>query len=64
MAHSFLYHLRIVPFSGLGRAPTLRESDAGLRIRPRDLRPVWPAAPMIVAMSEAQPELFPEFVRE
>jgi hypothetical protein len=56
--------LRIVPFSGLGRAPTLRESDAGLHIRPRDLRPVWPAAPMIVAMSEAQPELFPEFVRE
>ena len=56
--------LRIVPFSGLGRAPTRRESDAGLRICPRDVRPVWPAAPLIVAMSEAQPELFPEFVRE
>jgi hypothetical protein len=55
--------LRIVPFSGLGRSPSRAAADAGLTIRPRDVRPVWPAAPLIVALSEARPELFPEFAK-
>jgi hypothetical protein len=53
---------RIVPFSGLGKAPARSESDSGLTIRPRDVRPVWPAAPIVVALSEANPRMFPEFV--
>jgi hypothetical protein len=52
--------LHIVPFSGLGKPPSRASSDAGLTIRPRDVRPVWPAAPLVVALSEARPELFPE----
>ena len=55
--------LRIVPFSGLGNPPSREASDAGLTIRPRDVQPVWPAAPIIVALAEARPELFPEFAR-
>jgi hypothetical protein len=52
---------RIVPFSGLGKAPSRKAADSGLTICPRDVRPIWPAAPLVVALSEAQPELFPEF---
>jgi hypothetical protein len=55
--------LRIVPFSGLGSAPSRTSGDAALAIRPRDLRPLWPAAPLVVALAEAQPALFREFVR-
>lgn len=54
---------RIVPFSGLGRAPSLSEINTGLSIRPRDVRPVWPAAPLVVALSEADPAMFPEYLR-
>lgn len=53
--------LRIVPFSGLGTAPERVSIGAGLTIRPRDVRPMWPAAPLVVALSEARRELLPEF---
>ena len=53
---------RAVPFSGLGRHPSRESSaDAALAIRPRDVRPVWPAAPLIVALAEAEGALLPEF---
>jgi hypothetical protein len=55
--------LRIVPFSGLGNAPSRMGGDAALAIRPRDLRPLWPAAPIVVALAEAQPSLLGEFAR-
>ncbi|MFM7052872.1 MAG: hypothetical protein ACKOYN_12205 [Planctomycetota bacterium] len=54
---------RIVPFSGLGRPPSrLGAEDTRLAIRPQDVHPVWPAAPIIVALAEAEPEMFPEFL--
>jgi hypothetical protein len=56
--------VRAVPFSGLGRAPSREATGSGLAIRPQDVRPVWPAAPLVVAISEAEPEMFPEFVQE
>jgi hypothetical protein len=52
---------RVVPFSGLGRSPSRDASGSGLSIRPRDVRPIWPAAPLVVALSEAEPGMFPEF---
>lgn len=52
---------RIVPFSGLGNSPSAVASDARLAIRPRDVRPVWPAAPLVVALSESEPMMFPEY---
>ena len=52
---------RIVPFSGLGNAPSRQSAAAGLTIRPRSVRPIWPAVPFIVALSEAEPEMFGEF---
>ncbi len=52
---------RIVPFSGLGRPPSAPTSGARLAIRPRDVKPIWPAAPLVVALSEAQPKMFPEY---
>jgi hypothetical protein len=55
--------LRIVPFSGLGQPPSRTAADSGLTIRPRDVRPVWPAAPLVVALGAARPELFPEFAQ-
>ncbi len=54
---------RIVPFSGLGRAPSRSSLELGLTICPRDVRPVWPAAPIVVALAEAEPLMFPEYVR-
>ena len=54
---------RIVPFSGLGRAPTRSSLDVSLKICPRDVRPVWPAAPIVVALAEAEPLMFPEYIR-
>ena len=54
---------RIVPFSGLGRPPARSDTDAGLTIKPRDVRPVWPAAPIVVALAEAEPQMFPEYIR-
>ena len=55
---------RLVPFSGLGRPPARRGTvDDRLSIRPCDVHPVWPAAPLVVALSEAEPSLLPEFVR-
>lgn len=54
---------RCVPFSGLGRAPSRDEDGSGrLAIKPQDVRPIWPAAPFIVALSEAEPEMFGEFL--
>ena len=56
---------RLVPFSGLGKPPTRDAGGGGLRIRPQDVRPIWPAAPLVVAISEAEPAMFPEYsVRE
>ena len=54
---------RIVPFSGLGRPPSRSAVDSRLTICPRDVRPVWPAAPLVVALSEAEPHMFAEYVR-
>lgn len=53
--------LRIVPFSGLGTAPSAVASGARLAIRPRDVKPMWPAAPLVVALSESEPRMFPEY---
>jgi hypothetical protein len=53
--------LRIVPFSALGSPPSRADAHAGLTIRPRDVRPAWPAAPLLVALGEARPELLPEY---
>lgn len=55
---------RVVPFSGLGRAPSRGSQGSGLAIRPQDVRPVWPAAPLVVAIAEAEPGMFPELVQE
>ena len=52
---------RAVPFSGLGRPPSRAAVGSDLAIRPRDVRPVWPAAPLVVALSEAEPVMFEEF---
>lgn len=52
---------RAVPFSGLGRAPSRDSVGSDLAIRPRDVRPIWPAAPLVVALSEAEPAMFEEF---
>lgn len=52
---------RIVPFSGLGKPPGSNLGQAGLSIRPREVKPIWPAAPLVVALSEAEPSMFPEF---
>jgi hypothetical protein len=52
---------RIVPFSGLGKPPSAQPGRDGLSIRPRELRPLWPAAPLVVALSEAEPTMFPQF---
>jgi hypothetical protein len=52
---------RVVPFSGLGKPPARNGSDARLSIRPKDVRPIWPAAPLVVALSEAEPTMFAEF---
>jgi hypothetical protein len=54
--------LRIVPFSGLGNAPRAASAGDRLAIRPRDVKPIWPAAPLVVALSEAEPRMFPEYV--
>ncbi len=54
---------RAVPFSGLGNAPMRDTAQDGLRIRPQDVRPIWPAAPLVVALSEAEPSMFAEFRR-
>jgi hypothetical protein len=53
--------LRIVPFSGLGRSPTSVAEGTRLAICPRDVKPFWPAAPLVVALAEAEPHLFPEY---
>jgi hypothetical protein len=53
--------LRIVPFSALGVPPSRVTAHAGLTIRPRDVRPVWPAAPLLVALGTSRPELVPEY---
>jgi hypothetical protein len=53
---------RIVPFSGLGNPPSRSDSDRGLTILPRDVRPVWPAAPIVVALAEANPAMFSEYI--
>lgn len=54
---------RAVPFSGLGQPPARAAfDDAALAIRPRDVRPLWPAAPLVVALAHAERALFPEFV--
>jgi hypothetical protein len=54
---------RAVPFSGLGQHPSRGAAlDDALAIRPRDVRPIWPAAPLLVALAEAEPAMFPEFV--
>jgi hypothetical protein len=52
---------RVVPFSGLGKAPSWDLAGTGLRIRPQDVRPIWPAAPLVVALSEAEPAMFAEY---
>jgi len=52
---------RVVPFSGLGRSPSRDAAGSGLSIRPRDVRPTWPAAPLVVALAEAEPAMFPEY---
>jgi hypothetical protein len=52
---------RAVPFSGLGRPPSRGSAGADLAIRPKDVRPIWPAAPLVVAMAEAEPTMFAEF---
>jgi hypothetical protein len=52
---------RVVPFSGLGKPPSRESLGAGLRIRPQDVRPIWPAAPLVVALSEAEPSMFGEY---
>jgi len=51
-----------VPFSGLGNPPSRSDSDRGLTILPRDVRPVWPAAPIVVALAEANPAMFSEYI--
>jgi hypothetical protein len=55
---------RVVPFSGLGKPPSASADGGGLTIRPSDVKPIWPAAPIVVALSEAEPEMFPEFLPE
>ena len=52
---------RAVPFSGLGMPPSRGAVGHGLEIRPQDVRPIWPAAPLVVALSEAEPSMFGEF---
>ena len=52
---------RVVPFSGLGQSPSWDLAGSGLRIRPQDVRPIWPAAPLVVALSEAEPAMFAEY---
>lgn len=53
---------RLVPFSGLGRPPAREAGGQRLAIRPRDLRPQWPAAPLVAALSEADPGILPEYL--
>jgi hypothetical protein len=55
---------RVVPFSGLGRAPERSSVGSRLAIRPRDVRPMWPAAPLVVALAEADRTMFSEFLPE
>ena len=60
VAASFDADFRIVPFSGLGRAPQSTTPSAQLQIRPVDVKPLWAAVPMISALAGAHPEAFSE----
>lgn len=52
---------RVVPFSGLGRSPSPNPLGPGLAIRPSDVDPIWPAAPVVVALAESERAMFPEY---
>lgn len=60
-ARKFDPDMRIVPFSALGSAPMAATREARLAIRPRDVKPIWPAAPLVVALAEAEQDLLPEY---
>jgi len=52
---------KVVPFSGLGRAPQLDASSGAMSIVPASVRPIWAAVPFIVALSEAMPDALHEY---
>lgn len=52
---------KVVPFSGLGRAPQLDASSGAMSIVPATVRPIWAAVPFIVALSEAMPDALHEY---
>lgn len=58
---------RFVPLSALGTAPAStvtpsgRESASRSKIRPCDIQPAWPAAPLLLALAAAEPTLLPEY---
>jgi hypothetical protein len=52
---------KVVPFSGLGRAPQRDAASGGMSIVPSHVRPTWAAVPFVVALSEAMPEALHEY---
>ncbi len=52
---------KVVPFSGLGRAPRLDAASGAMSIVPSHVRPTWAAVPFVVALSEAMPEALREY---
>jgi hypothetical protein len=47
---------KVVPSSGLGRAPQFDVASGAMSIVPSHVRPTWAAVPFVVALSEAMPE--------
>lgn len=62
-AEGFAHEVLYVPASATGCSPEVDPRDGQLKIRPRDLRPLWVEAPLLYSLSKWMRGLVP-FVRE
>jgi hypothetical protein len=58
-AESFARHVVYIPVSALGHRPESDPRTNNLAIRPRDIRPMWVAVPLLYGMCRWMPGLIP-----
>ncbi len=56
-AEAFCSNVTYIPFSSLGRAPSLREADGALGIRAGNISPKWVTVPVLYALGKVWPGL-------
>ena len=56
-AEAFCSNVTYIPFSSLGRAPSLREGDGALGIRAGNISPKWVTVPVLYALGKVWPGL-------